>query len=29
MIFNFVDELISVEERYSIGYEKITGEYYI
>ena len=29
MTFNFVDELVSVEERYSIGYEKITGDYYI
>lgn len=27
--FNFVDELILVDGRYSIGYEKITGDYYI
>jgi hypothetical protein len=29
MSFHFIDELLSVEGRYSIGYEKITGEYYI
>lgn len=29
MSFHFIDELLSVEDRYSIGYEKITGEYYI